>query len=725
MNVRILAFPLVLIASILLALVAAVPPAPPPTEAPGRFSFVRASKTLAEITRAPHVTGSAEHDRVRAYLITQFQAMGLTVSEQDSYGVRQSAHFGNQITASPVRNIIAVLPGRDPAKPAVALMAHYDSVPYAFGAGDDGAGTAALIETARQLSAGPKPARDVVFLITDAEELGLLGAQAFFSEHPLAKHIGAVVNSEARGSRGRATMFQTSRGNSALVALWARTAIAPSGSSLTNAIYKILPNDTDLSVTLDAGKIGINAAFGDGQFDYHAPSDSAANLDPGTLQNLGDFALTTTTALAMADALPERSGDSAYFDLFGRWIVHYPLGLGWLLIGIAALGLGLLRPAKLGTTWPRSFAAMLGIVALTLVAGALSQGVAKLLYGEDTMAMREQLAETGSAFWVYLALCVGLVMLFRPGAASRMGAMLLMLVLALVTQIMFRGANWLFVWPLLVAVGLAWLNQRGGIAVQAALGGIAFALVFGIVSLGYVMVGTMTPAIVALAVPFLILLLGPVMEGWREGRRGLLAGVALLALAGGGTLWLGLTDGFSQRQPRPGDTFFLADADSGKAWWATTSTPQELPGHKGSRIVVPAFSRAQVWGVKAQPAPAPRPNFAVSASNGRSSLSISAELGRLLYISVQPSAPVTDAKLNGKPVTLDPKGWTSIAYRAQVPAKLMLDFTAPAGATLAVRYLYAADGMPAPAPIPSGPPTNWTQLSGSSAVMGTARFRWP
>ena len=723
MNVRLLAFPVALLASIFLAFVTASPPAPPTTEVPGRFSYPRASAMLAEITRAPHVAGSPEHARVRAYLIQQLQAMGLKVLEQDSFGVRQSAHFGNQITASPVRNIIAVLPGRNPAKPAVALMAHYDSVPYAYGAGDDGAGTVALIETARHMSAGPKPARDVVFLITDAEELGLLGAQAFFSEHPLSRHIGAVVNAEARGSRGRAMMFQTSKDNAALVDLWARTAIAPSGSSLTNAIYKQLPNDTDLSVTLAADKIGINAAFADGQFDYHAPSDSAANLDPGALQNLGDFALTTTTALAMAEEFPVRRGESAYFDLFGRWIVHYPLGLGWLLTAIAAMGIGLIRPCNFGTSWPHSVAAMLGLAALTVVSGVVCHGVAKLLYGEGTMAMREQLAENENAFWVYLAICIGLVMFMRPGAASRFGAMLLMLVMALVTQIIMPGANWLFIWPLLAALAMKWLQPRGGMVMTSLLGTFAFALVIGTVLLAYVSVGTMTPGVVALVLPFLVLLLGPLMGSWNDGRRGQIAGVALVVGAGCGALWLGLTDGFSQRHPRPGDTFYLTDADSGKAWWASTSTTSELPGHKGAHVDVPAFTRAQVWGVKAQPTFVPQPQFAVSSSNGRSALAISADLGRLLILTVQPSGPVTDARLNGRPVSLDPKAWTSIAYRAQVPAKLVLDFTAPPGGTLAVRYLYAVDGMPPPAPVPSGPPTNWTQLSGSSAIMGTAQFR--
>ena len=139
---------------------------------------------------------------------------------------------------------------------------------------------AAVLETARVMSASASPARDVIFLVTDSEEMGLLGAQMFYKHHPLAARVGIVVNADTRGAKGRAIMFQTSPGNAALIDLWARNAVSPTGNSLTNAIYRLLPNDTDMSVSLAAGKAGINSAFIDGQFDYHAPSDAPAMVLP-------------------------------------------------------------------------------------------------------------------------------------------------------------------------------------------------------------------------------------------------------------------------------------------------------------------------------------------------------------------------------------------------------------------------------------------------------------
>ncbi|MFX9054231.1 M20/M25/M40 family metallo-hydrolase, partial [Acinetobacter baumannii] len=80
-----------------------------------------------------------------------------------------------------IENIIGVLQGTDPSLPAIALMAHSDSVPGSPGAADDAAGVSAVLEVVRALKAAGPHRRDVVVIITDGEEAGLLGARAFFA----------------------------------------------------------------------------------------------------------------------------------------------------------------------------------------------------------------------------------------------------------------------------------------------------------------------------------------------------------------------------------------------------------------------------------------------------------------------------------------------------------------------------------------------------------------
>ena len=59
------------------------------------------------------------------------------------------------------------------------------------GAIDNASGVAAMIEIARRLSKGPQSDRDIYFLATTAEELGLLGAEAFAEKPPLP--LGRLV----------------------------------------------------------------------------------------------------------------------------------------------------------------------------------------------------------------------------------------------------------------------------------------------------------------------------------------------------------------------------------------------------------------------------------------------------------------------------------------------------------------------------------------------------
>lgn len=86
-------------------------------------------------------------------------------------------------------NLIGKLPGRRPDGKAVLLLAHWDhfgrcAEPPAEdlicnGAIDNASGLAVLTEIARRLSRGIGPDRDIYFLATTAEEIGLLGAHAF------------------------------------------------------------------------------------------------------------------------------------------------------------------------------------------------------------------------------------------------------------------------------------------------------------------------------------------------------------------------------------------------------------------------------------------------------------------------------------------------------------------------------------------------------------------
>lgn len=330
-------------------------PPPRPVDAPPQtFSAGRAMVDIRAIAQRPHPLGSADHARVQALLIQRMSALGLVVSAQKGplspQAVRRIERAGLTLEPEALAavNLIGVLPGSDPALPAVALMAHYDTTPTSPGAADDTTGVAAVLETVRALQARGASPRTLVVILTDAEELNLDGARIFWGGHPLRDRIGAVVNLEARGGGGRAMMFETGPGNAQTIDLFARSAGRAEGGVTSNAlavlVYSLMPNGTDFTLPRQRGVQGINLAFIGRPEQYHAAASTPEALDQGSVQHIGAQALEMTDALLRAPALPVATQNAVYADLFGRVVLRHPPAWGW---GVLLAGLGLLLAAGL------------------------------------------------------------------------------------------------------------------------------------------------------------------------------------------------------------------------------------------------------------------------------------------------------------------------------------------------------------------------------------------
>ena len=223
--------------------------APPPGDAP----FARALQR--EISPGPsRVVGSEANSHAQSVLRRELDASGFETE------IQHAVSCGRWGTCAYVENLIATKIGMDPAAGAVLLMAHVDSVPCSPGAGDDGFGAAAVVDAAHALAAGPALRRTLIVLLTDGEEAGLLGADAFMRQHRLAKQVAGVVNIDSRGSSGPSAMFETTPGNAWLIDVFARASERPVTSSLFYEIYRRMPNDTDFTaVKLHAQ--GVNIAL--------------------------------------------------------------------------------------------------------------------------------------------------------------------------------------------------------------------------------------------------------------------------------------------------------------------------------------------------------------------------------------------------------------------------------------------------------------------------------
>lgn len=251
------------------------------------FSTSRAFEHVKAIAEEPHYLGSPAHSKVRNYIVEQLQKMGLEVQTQEGYNLNATG-----VLAKP-QNILARMEGTGEGD-ALVLMSHYDSATHSsFGASDAGSGVATILEGIRAFMAKNSTHRnDIILLFTDAEELGLNGAALFIEDHPWAKDAKLALNFEARGSGGNPFMLLETNGKNArlIEAFKEADPDYPVTNSLAYSIYKMLPNDTDLTVLREKADInGYNFAFIDDHYDYHTANDIPENLDMETLAHQGSY----------------------------------------------------------------------------------------------------------------------------------------------------------------------------------------------------------------------------------------------------------------------------------------------------------------------------------------------------------------------------------------------------------------------------------------------------
>jgi len=355
-------------------------PAPLPASAPASaFSAERALAFHREVIgSAPHAAGSREHDAVRDRLAARFRALGYDTSIEQRFACNPYA------SCAPVANVIARRPG-DAAGDVVLLVAHYDSVGAGPSASDDGNGVAAMLEIARAMRT-ERTRNPVVFLITDAEEQGLIGAEGFVADANAARGVAVVVNVEARGTSGPSFLFETSRHNQWLLPIVARALPRPATSSLFFNIYELLPNDTDLTVFKRAGYQGLNFANIGEVAHYHTPLDDPAHITRRTLQHHGEHLLAMARALGSTELRRTSDDNAVWFDVLSFFIV-------W---------------------WPQRWSMMLSILMLLLVIAA----AAVRLHDGATTARAVTMGVAAFFFALFLSFLLGFAATWIAGARS-------------------------------------------------------------------------------------------------------------------------------------------------------------------------------------------------------------------------------------------------------------------------------------------------------------------
>lgn len=603
-------------------------PAPKGADAPpADFAEGRARATLHRLLdpETPHPVSSPANAVVRARVVREFAALGVKTSIYTGTGCEGRARYGFFACGTANDILAEVAPGQGKA---IVLLAHYDSVPAGPGASDDQSGVATILETVRALKAGGlKSDHPILAVITDGEEAGLLGASAFVSNPALRDRVGVVVNVEARGNAGPSLLFQTSPGDGPLIDLYDRAVSEHATSSLFAVIYKLLPNDTDLTVFLDKGFTGFNFAFSGNVAHYHTPLDTIAHLDPSTLQMHGDNLFGMVQALAHTDFAALEGGDDIYLTLLGRFIPRMPAG--W------ALPLALVVFAMIVAAAFLSQSEVLGIgrrvlaFAMPLIAlvgaslfGWLLHAIASLVSGQPDPSYAHPVV-------LRLALGAGVfaaTVFASRFASTRMAALAVwgwMALLAVVTAAFLPGLSPYFLFPCLIAAPLLLIQSRmrdawTGTAGQVAL--LASALLplliwMALTASGEMVQGLALHPLFTIPAAFGAMTLIPLSRTLSRASwlriSGVGAAVAVVLAIGAG-----FQPAYSKIKPQRLNITFVDDHIANKALWsAETSAPLPLPlraaapfGDKPEFASPVAFQPSYV-------APAGKPRFGVPTAD--------------------------------------------------------------------------------------------------------------
>jgi len=423
------------------------PPEPKPADTPAtEFSAGTAFKDLEVIAREPHPLHSKEKEKVRDYLMTQLESMGLEALLQ-----KTSLKDDRNDREWHMENILTRLKGTQNTG-AILVVAHYDSVPKAPGASDNGAAVASVLSSLRALKAMPTLKNDIIVLFSDGEEYGLLGAYKFAQEHPWFKEVSLVFNYEARGHKGPSLMFETSDQNGWAIANYAKAAPFPRAYSWAFEVYKHMPNNTDFTIFRRKGLTGLNFAFIGGWKYYHTPNDNLQNIDRRSLQHHGENMLPLLTHFGNLDLSETKEGNRVYFSFFDT-LIHYNWGMALVFMLVAVFGfVGVLGwGIKKKHISPLRLLVGFLILLLAIVASALVLFLAGKMIGG-----KEPDYHAGYYGMAFAFISMGVFSLlywlfFKRFSVENLfsGALIWFMILTLFSVFMAPGGSYMFTWPLL------------------------------------------------------------------------------------------------------------------------------------------------------------------------------------------------------------------------------------------------------------------------------------
>ena len=550
------------------------------SEAPlSNFSEQRAAKHIKIIADQPHYVGSENHKSVVVYLEKELQKLGLETSIQEGYTMTD---WGNLVKS---KNILARIKGTGNGK-ALLLLSHYDSAPHSasFGAADNATGVATILEGVRAfLHNKTAHENDIIILFSDAEELGLNGAELFVTQSQWAKEVGLVLNFEARGTSGPSYMLlEVNDGNAKMIKAFADANVRfPVSNSLMYSIYKMLPNDTDLTVFREAGKTqGFNFAFIDDHFNYHTQQDDYDHLDLKSVAHQGSYLMPLLQHFSNNSLTLDSAEDHNYFNT-PFYFFHYPFSWNYIFLTVAIvlslllifIGIGkrLLNSYEIG----RGFIRMFGALATAGLVTFLGWKLILIIYPQYKDIQQGFTYNGHSYIAAFVLLAIGICFLFYSKIKTEtaivnysVAPLVLWLVINTAIAIYLPGAGFLII-PVFFTVlmmGIFIITQRSNPLINAIFSLPALFIFVPFIVMLPIGLGLKILAASSVLTVLVFTLLLPVY-----GRFGgkIAWSFAFIVAAISFFVYAGMNSDYETGKARPNSLLYVYDADTDKALWVT------------------------------------------------------------------------------------------------------------------------------------------------------------
>jgi len=354
---------------------------------------------------------------------------------------------------------------------------------------------------------------------------------------------------------------------------------------LSNLIYKQLPNDTDLTLFIDAQITSFNFGFIKNVAHYHTPLDRRENLSPSTLQQHGDNLLGVARGLMEIDFAELAGDDAVYLSVAGLFVPRLPRAWG---PPLAAVALMLVLAAAFfsrGTESSLDRRVLAAVVPLLVIVGSVGGGWLLHVVASRISGHADPSYATPTVFRLALSLCVVAVAVVCARLAEpRLMALSVwgfLSAIAAITAVLVPGLSPLFLFPVVVAAPLVFAQSRRADAWSGRLGTIALFLaavptliiLMSFARLVEPVQGLMLHPGFTAPVSMAALSVLPVLAGASSSRRAWLAvsAVAIVTSIGAACL-AGLQPAYTPQSPQRLNITAIDDHVAGRARWALDTT---------------------------------------------------------------------------------------------------------------------------------------------------------